>query len=83
MQSNRHFLLTDKEGNNIAVISKKDKASPSEFNNAIALAINEHFIVSKTKVFRAEDELKLTAESTDEDNEIEMRDFDLEEVAVY
>ncbi len=83
MQSKKHFLLTDAEGNNISVISKKDKASPSEFNNAIALAINEHFIVSKTKVFRVEDELKLTAESTDEDDEVEIRDFTLEEIAVY
>ena len=79
----KNFLLTDDEGNNIAVISKKDKASPSEFNKAIALAINEHFIVSKTKINRVEDELKLTAESTDEDDEIEIRDFELEEIAVY
>ena len=83
MQSNRNFLLIDAEGNNIAVISKKGKASPHAFNNAIGLAVNEHFIVNKSEVFRVEDELTLTVTSVDEDGEVEIRDFTLEEITVY
>ena len=40
--TNSNFLLTDDEGNNIAVISKKGKATPTEFNKAIELAVKEH-----------------------------------------
>jgi len=83
MQSNRHFLLTDAEGNNIAVISKKGKASPSEFNSAIGLAVKEHFCVEKVSIERIEDELKLTATTLDEDDEEDVRDFTLEEIALY
>lgn len=82
MQSDRNFLLTDDEGNNIAVISKKGKATPKEFNDAIGLAIKEHFVVDSVVVNRVEDELKLTAFSL-EGNEEEIRDFTLEEIVVY
>lgn len=82
MQSNKRFLLTDIEGNNIAVISKKGKASPSEFNSAIELAVKEHFNADKVSVFRADDELELTAES-DEDGDVNIRDFTLKEIVVY
>jgi len=83
MKSNKHFLLKDDNGDNIAVISKKGKGSPSEFNSAIELAVKEHFCVEKVSVDRVEDELKLTATTLDADDEEEIRDFTLEEIAVY
>lgn len=79
---NKNFLLKDDEGNNIAVISKKGKASPSEFNGAIALAIKEHFNAESVKINRVEDELKLTAETVEDEDE-NIRDFTLEEIALY
>jgi len=82
MQSKRHFLLTDGEGNNIAVISKKGKATPKEFNDAIVLAIKEHFVADDVSIERVEDELKFTA-TTEEDGDTNIRDFTLEEIAVY
>lgn len=78
----QHFLLTDDEGNNIAVISKKGKASPSEFNSAIELAIKEHFVADEVSIERNEDDLELTA-TTEEDGEESIRDFTLEEIVVY
>ena len=78
----KHFLLTDDEGNNIAVITKKGKATPSEFNDAIALAVREHFCAASSKVDRVEDELTLTVE-TIEDGDENIRDFTLEEIAIY
>lgn len=82
MQDDKHFLLTDDEGNNIAVISKKDKASPSEFNSAIELAVKEHFCANNAKISRFEDTMKFTVE-TDEDGDENCRTFELEEIAVY
>ena len=58
------------------------KSSPSEFNSAIELAVKEHFCADKVSVLRVEDELKLTAES-DEDGDVNVRDFTLEEIAIY
>lgn len=78
----KHFLLTDDEGNNIAVISKKEKDSPSKLDSAIALAIKEHFIADKVKIDRKKGDFRLTA-TTEEDGDENIRDFTLEEIALY
>jgi len=78
---NKHFLLTE-GGNNIAVISKKGKASPSEFNTAIELAVKEHFIADEVKIDRFEDDMTFDVE-TNEDGEKCLREFYLEEIVVY
>jgi hypothetical protein len=80
----KNFLLTSTEDNEpIAVISKEGKTTPSEFNRAIALAINEHYIMEKTNVSRFEDEMTFEAISVCEDDFTHIRDFILEEIAVY
>ena len=82
MQDDKNFLLTDNEGNNIAVISKKDKGSPSEFNAAIEEAVKEHFVADKVKMDRFEDDMEFVIE-TEEDGEECIRTFTLEEIVVY
>jgi len=79
---NKNFLLTDDEGNNIAVISKKNKATPSEFNSAIGLAVKEHFCAESFIVNRTEDEMKFSV-TTKEDEDENIRNFTLEEIALY
>jgi hypothetical protein len=78
----KNFLLTD-YNTPIAVISKEGKASPIEFNRAIELAINEHFLETKTTVRRVEDEMEFHAQSEDEDEFISLRYFTLTEIAAY
>ena len=82
MQSNRHFLLTDVSGNNIAVISKENVASPSEFNSKIEWAVREHFSAESAKIDRVGDDMKFSV-ATVEDSEDCSRDFILEEIVVY
>jgi hypothetical protein len=79
---NKNFLLADDEGNNIAVISKKDKATPGEFNKAVELAIKEHFIADEVKIDRHEDAMKFDAD-TEEEGEKCIRTFTLEEIVIY
>jgi hypothetical protein len=80
----KNFLLTDTDYNiPIAVISKEGKATPSEFNKAIELAINEHYIMEKTNVSRFEDEMTFEATSVCEDDFTHIRAFILTEIAVY
>jgi len=77
-----NFLVTDDEGNNIAVISKKANDKQKDFKNKISLAIKEHFCADKAKVTLQKEALKFSA-STTEDGETCLRDFTLEKVAVY
>jgi hypothetical protein len=82
VDSNSSFLLQDDEGNNIAVISKKGKRTPSKFNAAIGLAVKEHFNADSVVVNRVEDELTLTVD-TIEDEEKNIRVFTLEQIEIY
>jgi len=82
MQDSKNFLLTDQEGNNIAVISKKGKATPKEFNAAIELAVKEHFCAETVKIKRFQDDMTFDV-STKEDGIKCIREFYLEQVPIY
>ena len=78
----KNFILADNEGNYIAVISKKGKGSPSEFNAAIELAVKEHFCAEKAIINRVEDAMEFSVETIEDEDE-NLRDFTLEEITVY
>lgn len=82
MFDDKSFLLTDDEGVNIAVISKKDKATPSEFNDAIATAIKDHFGTNEVTINRVEDSMEFDADTVENEEEC-IRSFTLEEITVY
>ena len=78
-----HYLLTQDQGDNIAVIRKKGKASPAEFNKAIKLAIKEHFCVSGVNVHRKFDDMLFKVSWREEDGPMRKEEFILSEIEIY